>query len=68
MALLHSIGFTSAEIEVLAELVNEHVDLLPDPEDQPQPGSFADIFIKLDRKLQTSKRMYCETNYCDVNS
>jgi len=68
MALLHSIGFTSAEIEVLAELVNEHVDLLPDPEDQPQPGSFADIFIKLDRKLQTSKRIYCETNYCDADS
>jgi len=69
MALLHNIGgFTSAEIEVLAELVNDSVEFLPDPEDQPEPGSFADIVIKLNNKLQISKRMYCETNYCDADS
>ena len=69
MALLHNIGgFTSAEIEVLAELVNDSVEFLPDPEDQPEPGSFADIVIKLNKKLQISKRMYCETNYCDADS
>ena len=69
MALLHNIGgFTSAEVEVLAELVNDSVEFLPDPEDQPEPGSFADIVIKLNNKLQISKRMYCETNYCDADS
>ena len=69
MALLHNIGgFTSAEIEVLAELVNDSVEFLPDPEDQPEPGSFADIVIKLNEKLQREMQLQSETNYCDADS
>ena len=68
MALLHNVGFTSAQIEVLAELVSDAVAYLPDPEDQPEPGSFAAVIQKLDRQMQTLKRIYCVTNYCDADS
>lgn len=68
MARLHNVGFTSAQIEVLAELVSDAVAYLPDPEDQPEPGSFAAVIQKLDRQMQTLKRIYCVTNYCDADS
>ena len=38
-----------AEIDVIGELVKDAVDYLPDPEDQPQPGSFAAVVTKLQR-------------------
>jgi hypothetical protein len=68
MARLHNVGFTSAQIEVLAELVSDAVAYLPDPEDQPEPGSFAAVIQKLDREMQILKRIYCVTNYCDADS
>tara|TARA_Y100000004_G_scaffold56700_1_gene63068 strand:- start:1197 stop:1403 length:207 start_codon:yes stop_codon:yes gene_type:complete len=68
MARLHNVGFTSAQIEVLAELVSDAVAYLPDPEDQPEPGSFAAVIQKLDGQMQALKRLYCVTNYCDADS
>jgi len=40
---------TDAEIDVIGELVKDAVDYLPDPEDQPQPGSFAAVVTRLQR-------------------
>jgi hypothetical protein len=40
---------TDAEIDVIGELVKDAADYLPDPEDQPQPGSFAAVVTKLQR-------------------
>lgn len=68
MAILHQIGFTSEQIEILAELVNDAAAYLPDPEDQPEPGSYAAVIQKLDGQMQTLKRLYCVTNYCDADS
>ena len=65
---INLISFSPQEIEVLAELVNDSVEFLPDPEDQPEPGSFADIVTKLNQKLQREKELCCETNYCDADS
>ena len=59
MAKIHHIGFTSAQIEVLAELVSDAVAYLPDPEDQPEPGSFAAVIQKLDGQMKTLKAIYC---------
>ena len=68
MPKIHHIGFTSAQIEVLAELVSDAVAYLPDPDDQPEPGSYAAVIQKLDGEMQMLKRLYCVTNYCDTDS
>lgn len=65
---INLISFSAEEIEVLAELVNDSVEFLPDPEDQPEPGSFADIVIKLNEKLQREMQLQSETNNCDADS
>ena len=65
---INLVSLSDQEIEVLADLVSDSVDYLPDPEDQPEPGSFADIVIKLNQKLQREKELCCETNYCDADS
>ena len=65
---INLISFSGEEIEVLAELVNDSVEFLPDPEDQPEPGSFADIVIKLNEKLQREMQLQTETNNCDADS
>jgi len=65
---INLISFSLQEIEVLAELVNDSVEFLPDPEDQPEPGSFADIVIKLNEKLQREMQLQTETNNCDADS
>jgi len=65
---INLISFSAEEIEVLAELVNDSVEFLPDPEDQPEPGSFADIVIKLNEKLQREMQLQTETNNCDADS
>jgi len=65
---INLISFSEQEIEVMAELVADAAAYLPDPEDQPEPGSFADIVIKLNQKMQQKKQLCCESNYCDANS
>ena len=65
---INLISFSAEEVEVLAELVNDSVEFLPDPEDQPEPGSFADIVIKLNEKLQREMQLQSETNNCDADS
>lgn len=65
---INLVSFSGQEIEVLAELVNDSVEFLPDPEDQPEPGSFADIIIRLNEKLQREKQLLGETNYSDSES
>ena len=62
MAKIHHIGFTSAQIEVLAELVSDAVAYLPDPEDQTEPGSFAAVIQKLDGQMKTLKAIYCDAD------
>lgn len=62
MAKIHHIGLTSAQIEVLAELVSDAVAYLPDPEDQPEPGSFAAVIQKLDGQMKTLKAIYCKAD------
>ena len=62
MAKIHHIGLTSAQIEVLAELVSDAVAYLPDPEDQPEPGSFAAVIQKLDAQMKTLKAIYCDAD------
>jgi hypothetical protein len=47
--------FSQAEIDLLAELVSDAVAYLPDTEDQPEPGSFADLIQKLAVKFPTNK-------------
>ena len=65
---INLISFSAEEVEVLAELVNDSVEFLPDPEDQPEPGSFADIVIKLNEKLQREMQLQSETNNSDADS
>tara|TARA_Y100000004_G_scaffold163995_1_gene193797 strand:+ start:1393 stop:1569 length:177 start_codon:yes stop_codon:yes gene_type:complete len=55
MSILHPVQLTKDELNVIAELVNDAVAYLPDPEDQPQPGSFADVVQKLAAKFPLSK-------------
>ena len=62
MAKIHQIGFTAEQIEVLAELVSDAVAFLPDPEDQPEPGSFADVVQKLDGHMKTLTAVYCNAD------
>jgi len=50
---------TDAEIDVIGELVKDAVDYLPDPEDQPQPGSFAAVVTKL-------QGLFPSTNYTGI--
>ena len=52
---INLISFSAEEVEVLAGLVNDSVEFLPDPEDQPEPGSFADVVQKLAAKFPSSK-------------
>lgn len=47
--------FSQAEIDLLAELVSDAVAYLPDTEDQPEPGSFADLIQKLAVKFPSNK-------------
>ena len=65
---INLISFSAEEIEVLAELVNDSLESLPDPVEQPEPGSFADIVIKLNEKLQREMQLQTETNNCDADS
>jgi len=65
---INLISFSEQEIEVMAELLSDAAAYLPDPEDQPEPGSFADIVIKLNQKMQQKEQLCCERNYCDANS
>lgn len=62
MAILHQISFTCEQIELLAELVGDAVAYLPDPDDQPEPGSFADLAQKVNHKMQVSKQLYCNAD------
>ena len=62
MAKLHNIGFTSEQINVLSELVSDAVAYLPDPDDQPEPGSFAAVIQNLDRVMQVTKRLHCDAD------
>lgn len=55
MSILHPVQLTTDELNVIAELVSDAVAYLPDPEDQPEPGSFADIVQKLASKFPSSK-------------
>lgn len=50
---------TDAEIDVIGELVKDAVDYLPDPEDQPQPGSFAAVVTRL-------QRLFPSANYTGI--
>tara|TARA_B100001939_G_scaffold345414_1_gene361903 strand:- start:619 stop:795 length:177 start_codon:yes stop_codon:yes gene_type:complete len=55
MSILHPVQLTTDELNVIAELVSDAVAYLPDPEDQPEPGSFADVVQKLAAKFPLSK-------------
>ena len=55
MSILYPVQLTTAELNVIAELVSDAVAYLPDPEDQPEPGSFADVVQKLAVKFPLPK-------------
>lgn len=55
MSILHPVQLTTDELNVIAELVSDAVAYLPDPQDQPEPGSFADVVQKLAFKFPSSK-------------
>jgi len=55
MSILYPVQLTTDELNVIAELVSDAVAYLPDSEDQPEPGSFADVVQKLVAKFPSSK-------------
>lgn len=56
MTTSYPVHLTKAEIDLIYELARDAANSLPDPYDQPEPGSWADHVQKLDKTFTTLRK------------
>jgi len=56
MATSYPVPLTKVQIDLIYELARDAANSLPDPYDQPEPGSWADHVQKLDETFTTLRK------------
>jgi len=56
MTTSYPVPLTKVQIDLIYELARDAANSLPDPYDQPEPGSWADHVQRLDEKFTTLRR------------
>mgnify|MGYP003146032502 CR=1 len=58
MPISYTVDLTKTEISLIHELARDAANNLPDPYDQPEPGSWADQVQKLDEYFTTIRKVF----------